>query len=142
VELSYVAVDLLPVDRVPVYDHIFAGRTSQCCHRRHLPSPLQRFSYGRAASALYRDERPGSEVSLLSPGVMLPFGFAHSRSRTAQPLSSPLQEGICFFQHPLPAGPSTSLAARLPPSTALEVVVNGERLRAYHIPCKYPCCVV
>ena len=63
---------------------------------------------------LSRDERPGWEVSPLSRGVMLPSRLAHGLSLKAQPLSCPLQASLRFFRHPLPTGPSASLAARFP----------------------------
>ena len=61
------------------------------------------------------------EVCPLSRGVMLPT--------EAQPLSNPLQAGLRFLHHPLPAVPSARLAARFPQ--------RGE-LRAYHVPLVYP----
>ncbi len=45
--------------------------------------------------------RDPTEVGTLSGGVM-------------SPLSSPLQAGICFFRHPLPALLSPPLAGRFP----------------------------
>jgi hypothetical protein len=53
------------------------------------------------------------EVGPLSGGVML------------QPLSGPLQVGLRFLPHPLPAAPSVGLAASLP---------RRGGLRAYHVP--------
>ena len=47
-----------------------------------------------------------TEVSSLSRGMMLPGA--------AQPLSGPLQTGVCFFRHPLPALLSAPLASCFP----------------------------
>ena len=40
--------------------------------------------------------------------------FACSSQRSCRFLSAPLQNGLCFFQHPLPASLSAILASRLP----------------------------
>jgi len=49
-----------------------------------------------------------------------------SRRVMFQPVSRPLQSGIRFFPHPLPARLSFGLAAVLPP--------EGEAVRAYRVP--------
>ncbi len=97
-EPTHNGVDLLPVDGMPV--RLVAGdRTSRCCHCCHLLCLLNR------CANLSRDTRPAWEVSPLSRGVMLP---------ETQPLSTPLQDGLRFFQRPLPAPPWARLTARFP----------------------------
>ena len=47
-------------------------------------------------------------------------------------LSGPLQPGLRFLHHPIPAPPTASLAGCLPPSDLLKGWAEG---RAYHVPC-------
>jgi hypothetical protein len=47
-------------------------------------------------------------------------------------LSGPLQPGVRFFHHPLPAPPTASLTGCLPPSDLLKGWAEG---RAYHVLC-------
>ncbi len=53
-----------------------------------------------------------------------------SRGMMSQPLSGPLQPGIRFFQHPIPAQPTAFLAVRLPEPNCAPAAI-----RAYHVPC-------
>jgi hypothetical protein len=53
---------------------------------------------------------------------------ALSREGMSHPLSEPLQPGIRFFRHPIPAQPTASLAVRLP------VQLLQAAIRAYHVP--------
>ena len=97
-EPTHNGVSFLPVDGMPVH-RVAGDRTSRCCHCCHLLCLLSRLA------KLSRDARPAWEVSPLSRGVMLPL---------AQPLSTPLQDGVRFLPRPLPAPPSARLAARFP----------------------------
>lgn len=53
-----------------------------------------------------------------------------SRGGMSHPLSGPLQPGIRFFQPPIPAQPTASLAVRLPEPNCAPAAI-----RAYHVPC-------
>src|SRR6266498_1313584 len=97
-EPTHNRVGLLPVDGVPVH-FVVGDRTSRCCPCCHLLCLLNRFT------TLSRDARPPWEVSPLSRGVMW---------SCAQPLSTPLQDGLRFLPRPLPAPPWARLTARFP----------------------------
>jgi len=103
--------------REPAWNHFHDTRrepTSPCgpgAAPGKIASPtsaLLRESVGHG-SLVTEDQR---EVSPLSGGVM------------SQPLSGPLQAGLCFLPLPLPAAPSAHLTMRFP-------LTGG--LRAYHV---------
>ena len=83
---------------------------TQCCGVHLLSSCLN----GSRHSLVKRDQ---TEVCPLSCEVIL------------QPLSAPLQGGICFLCHPLPAAPTVFLTVYLPFPAAL---------RAYPVPHAFP----
>ena len=86
--------------------------------RRGGRSPRGRCPFGLASSDPSRDRPPsGSQHSFES-------------GRSLHPLSGPLQPGVRFLRHPLPATVSPGLAARLvAPNTGATL------LRAYPVPC-------
>src|SRR5271170_5207604 len=68
--------------------------------RLHQLAPSSADLVGRFAK-FSRDGRPGGSLPAFASGYVAP-------------VSKPLQLGLCFLPHPLPARPSARLTARLP----------------------------
>jgi hypothetical protein len=98
-EPSHVSVNLSPINGVPVNRPV-RGRTSKCCHRRHLP-----YLFGWFVR-LSCDERPDGSLPAFAWGDVAPT--------EAQPLSTSLQGSLRFFHHPLPAPLSAHLTTCFP----------------------------
>jgi hypothetical protein len=89
-ESANLAFDGLPIEGFPC-----RALVQNCTSlRRHLLTLL-----GRLAK-FSRDGRPGGSLPAFAPGSLS--------------VSAPLRLGICFLLHPLPAPPSSRLAAELP----------------------------